>query len=72
MMRRQREVSKKAIGLHVDWRTTTLHVHHAFLYIFLLSQYNYHVTLPNFMFWGGRGHETTTYPFLLQNFDTVP
>ena len=39
---------KKAIGL-VN-KTTSLHVHHAFLYISLLSLHNYDVNKPNFMF----------------------
>jgi len=39
---------KKAIGLMS--KTTTLHVHHAFLYISLLSLHNYNVKWPNFKF----------------------
>ena len=39
---------KKAIGL-VN-KTTSLHVHHAFLYISLLSLHNYDVKKPNFKF----------------------
>ena len=39
---------KKAIGL-VN-KTTSLHVHHAFLYISLLSLHNYDVNKPNFKF----------------------
>ena len=35
------ENGKKAIGL--DWRNTTLHVHHALLYISLPSQHDYDV-----------------------------
>ena len=46
---------KKAIGL--DWKTTTLHLHHAFLYISLPSQHDhehdYDVKMPNFTFYGG-------------------
>ena len=38
----------KAIGLMR--KTTTLHVHHAFLYISLQSLYNYDVKWPNFKF----------------------
>ena len=39
---------KKAIGL-VN-KPTSLHVHHAFLYISLLSLHNYDVNKPNFKF----------------------
>jgi len=43
-----KENVKKAIGLMS--KTTTLHVHHAFLYISLLSLHNYDVKWPNFKF----------------------
>ena len=52
---------KKAIGLIS--KTTTLHVHHAFLYISLPSLHGYDVKLPNFMFCGEREHKTTTLVF---------
>ena len=39
---------KKIIGLMS--RTTTLHVHHSFLYISLPSLHNYDVKCPNFKF----------------------
>ena len=39
---------KKAIGLMS--KTTTLHVHHAFLYISLQSLHNYDMKWPNFKF----------------------
>ena len=39
---------KRAIGLMS--KTTTLHVHHAFLYISLPSLHNYDVKWPNFKF----------------------
>ena len=42
---------KKAIGLIS--KTTTLHVHHAFLYIPLPSLHNYVVKFPNATFYGG-------------------
>ena len=42
-------------------KTTTLHVHHAFLYISLPSLHNSDVKLPNFTFFRGRGHRTTTF-----------
>ena len=43
---------KKPIGLLS--KTTTLHVHHAFLYISLLSLHDYDVKMPNFTFNGVR------------------
>ena len=43
---------KKAIGLLR--KTTTLHVHHAFLYISLPSLHDYDVKMPNCKFYGGR------------------
>ena len=52
------ENGKKTIGL--DWQTTTLHVHHAFLYISLPSLYDYDVKMPNFTFCGKREDKTTT------------
>ena len=55
------ENDKRAIGL--DWQTTTLHVHHAFLYISLPSLHDYDVELLNFTFYGGREHKTTTFYF---------
>ena len=46
------EYGKKAIDL--DKQTTTLHVHHAFLYVSLPSLHDYNVKLPNFSFCRGR------------------
>ena len=43
-----KENVKKATGLMS--KTTTLHVHHAFLFISLLSLHNYYVKWPNFNF----------------------
>ena len=40
-------------------KTTTLHVHHVFLYISLPSLHDYYVKLPNFTFYGGREQRTT-------------
>ena len=54
---RQRERQKKPIGLIS--KTTTLHVHHAFLYISLLFLYDYDVKMPNFAFYRGRKQATT-------------
>ena len=42
------ENGKKVMGL--DSETTTLHVHHAFLYISLPSLHDYNVNVPNFTF----------------------
>ena len=42
------ENGKKAIGLIS--KTTTLHVHHAFLYISLPSLHDFEVKMPNFTF----------------------
>ena len=41
-------------------KTTTLHVHHTFLYFSLLSLHDYHVKMPNFTFHGGRRKRVTT------------
>ena len=43
--------------------TTTLHVHHAFLYISLPSLHDYDVKIPNFTFFWGCTHKTTTFFF---------
>ena len=43
-------------------KPTALHVHHAFLYISLLSLHNYDVKMPNFTFCAGGEHK---------NLDTV-
>ena len=48
---------KKAIGLLRN--TTTLHVHHAFLYISSPSLHDYDVKMPNCKFYGGRKQATT-------------
>ena len=44
------ENGKKATGLLN--KTTTLHVHHAFLYVSLSSLHDYDVKMPNFTFYG--------------------
>ena len=54
---------KKATGLLS--KTTTLHVHHAFLYISLPSLYDYDVKMPNCKFYGGRKQATTNLFFSL-------
>ena len=40
-------------------KTTTSHVHHAFLYISFLFLHDYDVKMPNFAFYGGRKQATT-------------
>ena len=44
-------------------KTTTFHVHHAFLYISLPSLHDYDVKMPNFTFYGGRKQATTNFSF---------
>ena len=53
------ENGKKTIGF--IGKGTTLHVHHAFLYISLPSLHGYDVKMSNFTFCGGREHNTTTF-----------
>ena len=48
---------EKTIGLIS--KTTTLHVHHACLYISFLFFHDYDVNMPNFAFYGGRKQATT-------------
>ena len=48
----------KATGL-----TTNCHVHHAFLYIYLLSLHDYNVKVPYFMICWGQKHKITTFFF---------
>ena len=55
--------SKEAIRLLR--KTTTLHVHHAFLYISLPSLHDYDVKMPNYKFYGGRKQATTNLFFSL-------
>ena len=57
-------MAKKTTGL--DKQNTTLHVHHAILYISLLSLHDYVVKLPNFTFCGGN-----EFLLLFLNFNTV-
>ena len=53
---------QKCVGLIS--KTTTLHVHHAFLYICLPSLHDYDVKIPIFMFCGGREHNDFLFLFL--------
>ena len=55
------EEVKKAIGLLR--KTTTLHLHHAFLYISLPSLHDCDVKMPNCKFYGGRKQATTNFFF---------
>ena len=50
-LQRQRE-RQTAVGLLS--KTTSLHVHHAFLYISLPFLHDYDAKMPKFMFYGGR------------------
>ena len=50
----------KAIGLIS--KTTILHVHHAFLNIFLPSLHDYDVKMPNFTMYRGSTQATTKFP----------
>ena len=61
---------KKEIGLIS--KTTTLHMHHAFLYISLPPLHDYGVKLPNFTFYGARKQAKTSFFFLFQNLTVVP
>ena len=54
---------KKVIGLFR--KTTTLYVHHAFLYISLPSLHKYNKKMPNCKFYGGRKQATTNFFFPL-------
>ena len=52
---------KKAIGLIS--KTTTLNMHHTFLYISLPSLHNYNMNMPNFTIYGECKQATTNFPF---------
>ena len=54
---RQQERQKKPLGLIS--KTTTLHVHHAFLCISLPALHDHDVKMPNFTFYGVRKQVTT-------------
>ena len=57
---------------HKMSKTTTLHVHHAFLYISLQSLHKYEVKWPNFMFTWGRERQGDNFYHLCQNLGVVP
>ena len=65
-----KENVKKAIGLMS--KTTTLHVHHAFLYISLLSLHNYDVKWPNFKFTWQQERQDDKFCHLCLNSGAVP
>ena len=52
---------KTATGLLI--KTTSLHVHHTFLYISLPLLRDYNMKMPNFMFYGGRKQAMTKFSF---------
>ena len=56
-----KEDVKKATGLLNE--TSSLHVHHAFLYISLPLLHDYDVKMPNFTFYGGRKQATGKFSF---------
>ena len=51
--------NEDAIAIALLRKTTTLHVHHAFLYISLPSLHDYDVKMLNCKFYGGRKQATT-------------
>ena len=53
--------NENAIGLLS--KTTSLHVHHAFLYISLPLLHDYDLKMPSFTFYGGRKQATTNFSF---------
>ena len=57
----------KKVQKAIAWqgKTTTLHVHHAFLYISLPSLHNYHVKMPNFTFCEGQKQAMRKFYFSL-------
>ena len=65
-----KENVKKAVGLMS--KTTTLHVHHAFFYISLLSLLNYDAKWPNFKFTWERERQDDKFYHLCLNSGAVP
>ena len=66
------EIAKNQENLALDKpKTTTLHVHHALLYICLPLMNEHNVKLPNVTFCRGREQETKTFFFLFLKFDAV-
>ena len=56
----------------VTSKTTTLHVHHAFLFISLPSQHDYDVKWLNFKFFWGRERQGDKFYHLCLNSDAAP
>ena len=63
------ENDKKTKGLIS--KTTTLHVHHAFLYISFLFSHDFDVKMTNFAFHGGRKQATTKFYFSFASLNMV-
>ena len=61
---------KKAIGMMS--KTTTVHVHHAFLYSSLLSLYDYDVKMLDSKLYGGPKQGMANFYFLILNLSAVP
>ena len=61
MTQRQQECKKKGLKS----KTTTLQVHHTFLYISLPFLHHYSIVMPNFMFYGECKQATTKFYFSL-------
>ena len=61
---------KKTIGLFS--KTTSLHTHHACLYISLPLLHDYDVKMPCFTFYGGRKTSDDKLLFFFLNLSTVP
>ena len=66
--RTSKQTNKQTIGL--EGKTTTLQVHHNFLYISLPFLHDYDVKFPNWTFHGGRKQATTK--FYLSHLDRDP
>ena len=66
----QRQLGPQKSNTFVE-QTTTLHVHHAFLYISLPSLYDYDVKMPNCKFFGG-GKQAMTNIFSLSKLECGP
>ena len=60
LRRRQRERQK---GNRLNGKITTLHLHHAFLYISLPLLQDYNGKIPNFTFYQGRKQATAKLSF---------
>ena len=61
---------KNAVGLLS--KTTSLHMHHAFLYISLLLLHDYNLKMLSFTFYGGRKTSDDKLFFLFLNLSAVP